>query len=400
MKQETKAYWKALTNIVLAVIGVILLITVVPRLLSFFMPFVVAWIIALLASPPVKFLEEKLKIRRKAGTACVIIAVIALIVLLGYGIAAFLIDQIQGLINDLPAMWEKLQVQIEEIGQSFSRLFAGLPKDVQEGWSYFFDNVEEVLGDTIAGLGSPSMSWLGNMASKLPNVFVAVIMCLVAAFAFTAERASMRNFMQDYMPERMKKYWNMIQASLSGAVGGYFKAQFKIEFWIYLILTAGLFILGIDYAPILAILIAFLDFLPVFGTGTVLWPWAVFGVVTGNYKLAVGLLVIWGVSQIVRQAIQPKIMGDSMGLHTLPTVFLLYIGYKVSGIFGMIVAVPIGIIFMNMYQAGVFDTVVNSFRILTAGLMRFRHLTKEDIDLAYHDKEESGKSTLESENGT
>ena len=199
----------------------------------------------------------------------------------------------------------------------------------------------------------------------------------------------MRNFMLDYMPESIKKYWDMVQVSLSSAVGGYLKAQLKIEFWIYLILTAGLFILRISYAPVLAIFIAILDFLPVFGTGTVLWPWIVFEIFGRNYRLAIGLALIWGVSQIVRQVIQPKIMGDSMGMHTLPTVFLLYIGYKVSGIFGMIVAVPIGIIFINMYQAGVFDTIVNSFRILAAGLRRFRHLTSEDIRLAYHDKEES-----------
>ena len=374
MKQETRAYCKALTNILLALIGLILLVTVVPKLLSFFMPFVVAWIIALLASPMVKFLEEKLKIRRKAGTACVIIAVIALIVLIGYGVAAFLIDQIQGLMHDLPGIWENLQVQIDEASRSLSRLFVSLPKDVQERW--------------VAGLGSPSMSWLGNVARQLPNLFVAIIMCLVAAFAFTAERANMRNFMQDYMPETIKKYWDMIQVSLSSAVGGYLKAQLKIEFWVYLILTAGLFILKIDYAPVLAIFIAILDFLPVFGTGTILWPWIVFEIFSRNYKLAVGLAVIWGVSQIVRQMIQPKIMGDSMGMHTLPTVFLLYIGYKVSGIFGMIVAVPIGIIFINMYQAGVFDTVVNSVRILGAGLKRFRHLTREDIRLAYHENDD------------
>lgn len=388
MKQETRAYWKALTNIILALIGLVILVTLVPRMLSFFMPFVVAWIIALLASPMVKFLEEKLKIRRKAGTACVIIAVIALIILIGYGITAFLIDQIQGLLADLPGMWEALQQQAREIGRSFSKVFASLPGDIQDGWMYFFENVEMFLGEWIADLGSPSMSWLGNMAKQLPNLFVAVIMCLVAAFAFTAERTNMRNFVQDYMPEGIKKYWDMIQVSLSDAVGGYLKAQVKIEIWIYLIMTAGLFILRINYAPVLSIFIAILDFLPVFGTGTILWPWIVFEILNGDYRLAVGLGIIWGVSQIVRQVIQPKIMGDSMGLHTLSTVFLLYIGYKVSGIFGMIVAVPIGIIFMNMYQAGVFDTIVNSFRILAAGLRRFRHLTKEDIRLAYHDESE------------
>ncbi len=395
MKQETKAYCKALTNIALALIGVIILIVLLPKLLSFFMPFVVAWIIALLASPPVKFLEEKLKIRRKAGAACVIIAVIALIILIGYGIAAFLIEQIQGLMADLQDIWEMLKVQVRDIGHSFSKLFSSLPKDMQAGWTYFFENVETFFGEWIADFGTPSMTWLGNMARQLPNLFVAVIMCLVAAFAFTAERTSMRNFMQDYMPESMKKYWDMIQISLSDAVGGYLKAQLKIEFWIYLILTAGLFILRIDYAPVLSIFIAILDFLPIFGTGTILWPWIVFELLNGNYKLAIGLAVICGVSDNVRQAIQPKIMGDSMGLNTLSMIFLLYIGSKVSGIFGMIVAVPIGIIFMNMYQAGVFDTIVNSFRILAAGLRRFRHLTREDIRLAYHDEDEEHGEDLQ-----
>lgn len=397
MKQEKRAYCKAIVNILLAVIGVILLLKVVPKLLSFFMPFVVAWIIAMLASPMVRFLEDKLKIRRKAGTVCVIVAVIAVIVLLGYSIIVFLIDQIEGLINDLPEMWENLQEQLVEISQSFSKVFINMPADVQESWSDFAGNVESYLGDLIGKLGSPSMSWLGNMAKQLPNAFVALVMCLLAAFFFTAERSSMRNFMHDYMPEGMKKYWNMIRESLSNAVGGYFKAQLKIEFWIYLIIAAGLFILKIRYAPLLAILIALLDFLPVFGTGTVLWPWIIFEVLDRNYTLAIGILVIWGVSQVVRQMIQPKIMGDSMGMSTLPTLFLLYIGYKVAGVLGMIVAVPLGIIVANMYQAGVFDTVVNSFRILWAGINHFRHLTQEDIRLAYHQGEEDAQTIPEQE---
>ncbi len=391
MKQNTRTYCKAIINILLAIVGIIVLITIVPKVLSFFMPFVVAWIIALLASPMVKFLEEKLKIRRKAGTVCVIVVVIAVIILLGYGVIIFLADQIEGLMNDLPEMWKNLELEFAEISRSLSSVFRSMPTDIQENWASFAENVGEYFGNLIGSLGSPSMSWLGNMASKLPNIFVAVIMCLLASFFFTAERSSVKNFMQDYMPEGVKKYWDMIRVSLSSAVGGYFKAQFKIELWIYLIIMAGLLILRIKYAPIIAILIALMDFLPVFGTGTVLWPWIVFELFDRNYAMAIGLGIIWGVAQVVRQVIQPKIMGDSMGLHTLPTLFLLYIGYKAAGIFGMIVAVPIGIILMNMYQAGVFDTVVNSFRILIAGLNHFRHLTKEDIRLAYHQEEEEEK---------
>ncbi len=388
MKQTTKAYCKALVNILLAVIGLILLIKVVPRLLSFFMPFVVAWIIALLASPMVLFLENKLKIRRKAGTVCVIVTVIALIVLLGYGIIVFLADQVEGLLHDLPEIWESIRLQFEEVNRNLSRFFDSMPDDIQEDWAHLFNDIQSYLGDWIGSLGSPSMTWLGNVAKQLPNVFVAVVMGLLAAFFFTAERTSMRNFMQDYMPESVKKYWLMIKESMSNAVGGYLKAQIKIEFWIYLIIMAGLLILRIQYAPILAFFISLLDFLPVFGTGTVLWPWIIFELFNSDYRMVIGLLAIWGISQVVRQVIQPKIMGDSMGLHTLPTLFLLYVGYKVAGIFGMIIAVPIGIIVINMYQAGVFDTIVNSFRILCAGLNHFRHLTREDLRLAYHQEEE------------
>lgn len=387
MKQETRAYCKAIVNILIAVLGIVLLITVVPKLLSFFMPFVVAWIIALIASPVVKFLENKLKIRRKAGTVCVIVAVIAIVVLLGYGIIAFLLEQVSGLVRDLPGIWKNIQLEFADVGRSLSAIFKTMPPDIQENWAGALNNVESYLGSLVGSLGSPSVSWIGNMAKQVPNIFVAVIMCLIASFFFTAERSSIKNFMQDYMPEGVKKYWDMIKESMSHAVGGYFKAQVKIEVWIYLIVVAGFLILKISYAPLLAILIAILDFLPVFGTGTVLLPWAVFDFLGGNLYRALGIIIIWGVSQVARQIIQPKIMGDSMGMDTLPTLFMLYIGYKAAGIFGMIVAVPIGIIVINMYQAGVFDTVVNSFRILIAGINRFRRLTREDIKLAYHKKD-------------
>ena len=81
----------------------------------------------------------------------------------------------------------------------------------------------------------------------------------------------------------------------------------------------------------------------------------------------------------MRQLIQPKIVGDSIGMPPIPTLFLLYIGYKLGGVIGMIVAVPLGIILVNMDREGVFDTVKNSLKILVAGINNFRRL--EDADL-------------------
>ena len=149
-------------------------------------------------------------------------------------------------------------------------------------------------------------------------------------------------------------------------------AQFKIMFMVALILLAGFVVLGIRYAFLLAILIAVLDFLPLFGTGTVLLPWAVVKVFSGEYMLAAGLALLYVVSQVARQMIQPKIVGDSMGLPPLMTLFLLYLGFKIRGISGMILAVPLGILGMKLYEYGMFDSLIRNVRLLVREIEEFR----------------------------
>jgi predicted PurR-regulated permease PerM len=147
----------------------------------------------------------------------------------------------------------------------------------------------------------------------------------------------------------------------------------------YLLLVIGLTILNVDYTLLIALGIAFLDLLPFFGTGTVMVPWAIIKILTADYKMAIGLLIIWGVGQLARQVIQPKIVGDSVGMSPIPTLILLYLGYKLAGVVGMIVAVPLGLIVATMYEEGAFDTVKNSIRIIVNGLHNFRKLTEEDM---------------------
>ena len=149
----------------------------------------------------------------------------------------------------------------------------------------------------------------------------------------------------------------------------------------YLLLVIGLSILHVDYALLIALGIAFMDFFPFFGTGTVMVPWAIIKILSSDYQMALGLLIIWGVGQLARQIIQPKIVGDSVGVPPIPTLFLLYIGYKVSGVIGMIIAVPMGLIVYTMYQEGVFDTTKKSVMILVSGINNFRKLRSEDMVL-------------------
>ena len=141
---------------------------------------------------------------------------------------------------------------------------------------------------------------------------------------------------------------------------------------VFLMLVIGFMLLDVNFIFLLAILIAFLDFLPFFGTGTALLPWAVYKFLVGNYKMTVGLLVLYGVTQLVRQLIQPKLVGDSLGMNPLLTLVFLFVGYRTGGLFGMIFAVPVGLIVINLYKAGAFDYILDDVRILAEGVLSLR----------------------------
>ena len=326
-----------------------------------------------------RFFEKKIKLKPKIGSAFVIIVVIALVVLLLYFICTQLFSQFVGLLGARPDMWEGMEADLNSIGNKLDLLLDKLPFKLKLNLNDAAELVVNYLGDFFGKLSTPTIAAAGNLAKQLPAVFIGVIMALLSSYFFVAERMQINEWFRRHMPASVQLRYRMIRHSLVQSVGGYLKAQLKIEVWMYLLLLVGLGILRVNYYALIALGIAFLDFLPFLGTGTVLIPWAVIRVLTADYKVAIGLLVIWGVGQLARQLIQPKIVGDSIGVAPLPTLFLLYIGYKTGGVFGMIIAVPVGLLVYSLYQEGAFDTTKNSLLILLAGMNRFRRLEEEDM---------------------
>lgn len=374
-----RKYSKALVNLAVALVIFLAIVFLLPKVLVFFSPFVAGWIVSLIAGPLVRFFEEKVKLKRKIGSAFVIVVVIALVVLLIYLVGAKLVEQMQGLLNALPGMWEGMKSDLSSIGDRLSVLLEKLPDDIQSGIFDLADQIGTYLGDFFGKISTPTIAAAGNLAKQLPAIFIGVIMALLSAYFFVAERMQINEWFRRHAPASVQLRYRMVCNILTQSVGGYLKAQLKIEVWMYLLLLLGLGLLRVNYFALIALGIALLDFLPFFGTGTVLVPWAIIKILTADYKAAMGLLIIWGGGQLARQLIQPKIVGDSIGVPPLPTLFLLYIGYKVGGVGGMILSVPLGLLIYTMYQEGAFNTTKNSVLILTAGINRFRRLSKEDL---------------------
>lgn len=378
MKQPYKRYLKVFMNLLLAVVILLLCVFAVPKVLVFFMPFVIGWLIACVANPLVRFFEDKFMIRRKAGSAVVIIAVIALVILAAYLAVSKLISESIGFLNMLPDLWNTMESDFREIGKNLDVMYSRLPQNMQMSIEDLGQQMDEYVADLVKRLGTPTVNAVGNFAKNIPGFVINVIMCLLSSYFFVAEKDYVAQVWNRYMPGAVKHKAAIIMDSLKTAVGGYFKAQFKIECLIFVFLLTGFLILKIPYALLIALLIAVLDFLPFFGAGAVMVPWAVFKFLSADYKMAIWLLIIWGVGQLVRQIIQPKLVGDSVGVAPLPTLFLLFIGYKCASVIGIILAVPIGIVLINLNQAGVFDSVKTSLCILAEGFNRFRRFDESD----------------------
>ena len=371
-------YARVLLNILIPAGGTLLACIVLPKFLRFFMPFVIGWIIAMIANPLVRFLESRLKVVRKHGSVLVVITVLALIIGALYLLLSKLLSEASGLLQSLPQLWETFQIEVRNIGRQLENLFSFLPDQLGVQMKAVADNLDSYMGVLLQNVATPTVEAAGSVAKSLPSILVNTVVFILSYYFFIAERDTILNIWKQYMPENSKKHMSYMRRDAIRLIGGYFMAQFRIMFVVAAILTVGFLVLQVPYSFLLALLISLLDFLPVFGTGTVLIPWGLIKLLSGEYYMAGGLILLYILSQFIRQAIQPKIVGDSMGLPPLMTLVLLYIGFKVSGLGGMILAVPVGLVFLNLYKYGIYDSMIDNLKIFVHDIEEFRKKREED----------------------
>lgn len=375
--ENRRPYWQVALRLLFSLLATVAFVVIGWNLIRFFMPFVIGWIIAAIASPLVNWLEKRLKIVKKLGSALIVILVLAAIILALYFGISRLASEISDLIRNFPDMYAQLEIGLRQIGDTLSGIFERLPTGIQNGWNTVVQNLDQYMGNLVSNMSEPTVMAAGNIAKSVPYYLISFIVAVLSAYFFIVEREEVLAWMKRVSPESVQKRMTLVIDNLRYAVGGYFKAQFKIMGIVFLILLVGLGILGTGYFVLVAFLIAFLDFLPFFGTGTAMIPWAVYEFFMGDYKMTVALIVIYVITQAVHQLLQPKLVGDSVGLNPLVTLFLLYIGYRMGGILWMILAVPIGMVLINMCQAGAFDYIFDDVKILVDGILGLREEPKE-----------------------
>ena len=353
---------RLLLNIVIPASGWILALSAGPWLLKFFMPFVIGWIIAMIANPLVRMLERRLKVARKHTSMVIIIGVLAVIIVAIYFLGVKIGEETRSFLEQAPEMYSEFREEFQDAGKNLESIISELPQNIQESLEDAQKDIGDITGQAVGKISQFTVDKAGTFARNIPGILISIIFSILSAYFFIADRDRILEFGRNHTPQIIQEKWRMMAESFKMVFGGYFKAQFKIMAVIGVILFIGMLILKVRFAILVAILVAFLDMLPFLGTGTVLIPWAVFKLLSGDIRYAVGLVILYLVTQLVRRIIEPKLVGDSIGMNPLATLIFMYIGYRVGGVLGMILAVPIGAIVLNFYKAGTFDGVINGFK--------------------------------------
>ncbi|MFR4350864.1 MAG: sporulation integral membrane protein YtvI [Roseburia sp.] len=376
MKQSTK-YLKIFCNLLTALLLLLFIVFVLPGLFVYFMPFLFGFVLSLIANPVVRFLERKIKIKRKYGSMLIIILVIGALILLCYGLFAAIETGLLSFSDYFPTMYKNALAEMTRAGDQLQNILDHIPFMKGIDLDAIGEKIRQSATELVSGVGEPTVFAIGGFAKRIPNALVSTIVGLMATYFFIAEKEKVSAMIDRNLPESFRVHMRRIHGQLVNVVGGYFKAQFKIMGVIYVVVTIGLMILDVNYAWLIGFGIAFLDMLPVFGAGTVLCPWAIIKFFSGNYATAFGMLILYAVALVVHQIVQPKLIGDSVGMDSFAALFFMYVGYRISSVLGMILAIPIGMILINLYKAGAFDTLVWCVREVVKDFNEFRRIPKD-----------------------
>ena len=376
MEDRKDLHRRILVNLGVALAGVLFLIFVVPQLVRFLMPLIVAWIVAMIANPIIRFLEKRIKIMRKHGSALVIILVLAALIAAFYGLAVLVASQFSSWVTELPEVYDSVTQNLQHLFRLLHQKYNIIPADVKLAFDQRENMLDSYIQKAIDGLlkmvKSGSLSKVSSLASSLMDFLVYAILTILASYFMTVEKDHFTKLLQEKTPAGVQRIWDKIKKIFIRAIGGYFNAHFQIMIVIFFITVIPFAFMGISYSGLLAVVIAIVDFLPFFGAGTVLVPWAVYRLVTGSYTYAAILFVIYVVVLIVRQALEPKLIGDNIGTSPFETLVFMLVGYRLAGMLGLIVGIPVGMILVECYREGMFDDYIRGIKILARDINEYR----------------------------
>ena len=345
-------------RLLLAVGLILVLYNLLPPLLSLFMPFVLALVTAWLLNPLVKALQRRLGLSRGFLSIFLILLAFAAAGGILFGLGYSLFSEVSTLLDNWEVAWDSLQAGVDSLGTWLDKLLAYLPDQVEIFVNENLDQLWSAFSGWVSGVMPLLGTWAGNLAMAVPSFVVGLIVFIMAAYFITTDYPHYRFMMTDRLPAEVRAFFSHVKHTALGALAGYIRAEVIISIGVFVILLLGFLIVRQPYAVLLALALAVLDFIPIIGSGTIMVPWAVVDLITGNWSHALALMVVWGIICVFRRVAEPKAVGSQTGLSPILSLISLYVGMRLAGVLGMILGPIVCLVAINVARTGIFDGLV------------------------------------------
>lgn len=329
--------------------GTAVVLFLLPFFLKLFMPFLLAFLIAAACQRIIRFLEKRLKINRGISSALLIALLVAAMCALVSLIIYQLVIQTKGLLTILPQGIETLKKQWEIFYANFAEYRTNLSPELSSSIDAAVNSAFTSVQNMAQPLADGAVNAAKNFAFSLPNIFMFLTMFLLATFFFTKDYTQVINFFKELIPERFVQKIKYLKNTVFQAFFKYIKAQLILMCITFAIASASLWTLGIGYPLIIGLVIGAVDALPFFGTGIIMLPWAAVTLLEGDFFLAAALVVVHLICQLMRQILEPRIVSAQIGVHPIFTLVSVYIGLKLFGVAGMLLAPAVTMLAVNFY---------------------------------------------------
>lgn len=312
----------------------------------YLLPFLIGLILAVLVQKPAKFLADKVKIKKGISSVILVIVLYLLVITifsaLCFGIYKKIFDLVSLLSNNISS-WVSV---FDDISGRFSNILNELPAEISNA----VKTLPETLLSKLTEFATTFLSGTATLIAKnIPNLIITIIVTIVASCYLAKDYDRITVFLRSHLTGRINAILCDTKEIFFTSILKLLKSYFLLMFITFAELSIGLLIIGVKNPILLAGVIAFVDLLPVLGTGAVVIPWAVVALISGNLWLGIGLAVLYLIITIVRNFLEPKIIGDLVGLHPLVTLVCMFVGLRLFGILGMF-GVPIAVIILAGLQ--------------------------------------------------
>ncbi len=341
--------------------SLIALFFIICKLSIFYIPFIIAYIIFLLVDPIIKWINKKTILNRKASSIIVLATIFSLLIgIIVWGGIKF-VSETTNLLGGLNSYLDKSMTFLDAIKNKINIYNLNLSEEVitvfEKSATDFINSIAEYIKSILTKI----LKYI----TSIPNILINIIITILATYFITSDKFYILDRMEHHLSKKMVGKIITHAKEITKSLGSYLKAEITLSIITFLVVLTGLnifYLIGmkVEYPILMAILIGFVDALPILGAGAIMIPWAIILFLNSNINLGFSILGLYIFTLAQKQFIEPKLVSNNIGVHPIFTLIAMYTSFKIIGIIGLLIGPIILIILKNIFSETLDKGIINS----------------------------------------